>query len=158
MKKLLLIRHAKAVHESSYDDFERPLKVKGIEDATVMAERIRNEGHTPQVLITSPALRTQATADIFSEHLSIPKPLQDKNIYESSQRDLLNIINGFDDKYDFIGLVGHNPGISQMIYNFTGIDRDVPPGTVALITFEFDQWSMLSHNTGNLVWFSSPKD
>ncbi|MEO6852137.1 MAG: histidine phosphatase family protein [Mucilaginibacter sp.] len=158
MKKVVLIRHAKAVHDTSYSDFERPLKPSGIRDATLMAERLSGDGIIPQLLVTSPAIRTQATADIFSEHLSIPKPIADNNIYEGSQRDLLHVINEFDDKYDFIGLVGHNPGISQMLYNFTGFDHDVPPGTVALITFGFDEWKLLSHDTGKIEWFGTPKD
>ncbi len=158
MKKLLLVRHAKAVHDTSYSDFERPLKPKGIQDATLMAERLKNEGIIPQLLITSPALRTQATADIFSEHLSVPKPLENKRIYEAGRSELINIINEFNDKYECIGLVGHNPGISEMIYHFTGMDIDVPPGSVALISFEFDEWKLLSHHTGKLTWFGSPHD
>jgi phosphohistidine phosphatase len=158
MKKLLLVRHAKAVHDNSYDDFERPLKPKGIEDATLMAERLKNEGIIPQLLITSPAIRTLATADIFSEHLSIAKALEDISIYEGGEKTLLGVINAFDDQYDFIGLVGHNPGIDQMIYYFTGVDVDVLPGTAVLISFEFDEWKLLSRETGKLTWFGSPKD
>jgi phosphohistidine phosphatase len=158
MKKLLLIRHAKAVHDTGYSDFERPLKHSGIRDATTIAERMKSESIIPQLLITSPSLRTQATADIFSEHLSISKPMQNEDIYEAGERDLLHIINAFEDKYDFIGLIGHNPGISQMLYYFTGKMNDVPPGTAALIIFRFDEWKLISQNTGTLTWFSSPKD
>lgn len=77
MKKLLLIRHAKAVHDNAYDDFERPLRHRGIRDAQSMAEALLKEKIVPQVLVTSPAIRTLATADIFSEFLSwcgITKP------------------------------------------------------------------------------------
>ena len=136
MKKLLLVRHAKAVHDASYDDFERPLKHSGLQDAALMAERVKNASIVPQLLITSPALRTQATADIFSEHLSIAKPLENKNIYEAGQNTLLDIINAFEDKLDFVGLVGHNPGISQVLHYFTGKMQEIPPGAVALISFE----------------------
>ena len=158
MKKLLLIRHAKAVHDDSYSDFERPLKHSGLQDAALIAERLKSEAIIPQLLITSPALRAQATADIFSEHLSVPQPLQDKKIYNADQHMLVNIINEFEDKYDFIGLIGHNPGIGQMLYYFTGEFYDVPPGTAALIVFSFDEWKLLSQGTGTLTWFSSPKE
>ncbi len=158
MKKLLLVRHAKAVHDASYDDFERPLKHSGSEDAATMAERIKNASIVPQLLITSPSLRTLATAEIFSKHLAIPKPREDSHIYDGGQQTLLKVINAFEDKYDFIGLVGHNPGINQLIYYFTREMNEVPPGTVALITFELDEWKLLSNNTGRLTWISSPKD
>lgn len=158
MKKLLLIRHAKAVHDNSYTDFERPLKPKGMQDAMMMAGRLKDMLIIPQLLITSPSLRTQATAEIFSEHLPAPKPRQNKGIYEAGQQTLCNIINDFEDAYDFIGLVGHNPGISQMLYYFADETRDVPPGAVALMEFDVDEWKMLGRNTGTLTWYSSPKD
>ena len=158
MKRLLLIRHAKAVHDTAYEDFERPLKKSGMADALTMAERLKSEGIIPQILITSTSLRTQATADIITEHLSMSKAHQDKNIYEASYHNLISIINRFDDKYDFIGLVGHNPSLIQAVDYFTGESPDFPPGAIALIDFEFDEWKLLSADTGNLKWYSNPKE
>jgi phosphohistidine phosphatase len=158
MKKLLLVRHAKATHDTTYADFERPLKHKGIEDATMMAERLNKEGIIPQLLVASSSIRTEATADILSEHLSLPKPKLDKRIYDSGQKGILKIINDFDDQYDFIGLVGHNPDIAQLVHYFTEEMRDVSPGTAILISFEANEWKLLSKNLGKLSWFSSPKD
>jgi phosphohistidine phosphatase len=158
MKKLLLIRHAKAVHDTSYSDFERPLKHSGTRDAMMMAERMERESIKPQLLITSPSLRTAATADIFSEHLELPKPKEDGRIYDAARETLLNVIDGFPEGHDFVALVGHNPGISEVLNYFTQEFREVSPGAAALITFEVDEWKHLSRHTGRLTWFSSPKD
>jgi phosphohistidine phosphatase len=158
MKKLLLIRHAKAVHDTSYEDFERPLKHSGIKDAEMMAEKVKKEDCIPQILITSPSIRTQATTDIFSEFLSLPKAKEDQRIYEASRITLLDIINGFPDEYKFIGLVGHNPGLSQILNYLTGETPDLTPGSVALIKFEVDEWPLISRDTGEMQWFSSPKE
>jgi phosphohistidine phosphatase len=158
MKKLLLIRHAKAVHDISYKDFERPLKHSGIQDAILMSERLNSESISPQALITSPSIRTQATADIIAEHLELPKPTENAKVYDASQKALLTIVNEFSDDYNFIGLVGHNPGINQLLDYYTGESREVSPGTIALITFEVDKWEETSHDLGKLAWFSSPKD
>lgn len=156
MKKLLLIRHAKAVHDNSYDDFERPLKPSGIKDAELMAEKLIHENIKPQILVTSPALRTLATADIFSEFLSLPKPTEDERIYEASRLTLVNVINGLDDKYDFIGLVGHNPTIEDITYYFTNQMPEFPTCAVVLIEFDFDEWAAISGGTGKLRWYGRP--
>jgi len=156
MKKLLLIRHAKAVHDNAYDDFERPLKPSGIKDAEFMAEKLLHEGIKPQILVTSPALRTAATADIFSEFLSLPKSIEDKRIYEASRLTLLNIINGLDNKYDFIGLVGHNPTVEDITYYFTSQMPEFPTCAVVLIEFDFDEWGAISSGTGKLRWYGRP--
>src|SRR6185312_11932181 len=120
MKKLLLIRHAKAVHDTSYEDFERPLKHSGVKDAEFMAGRLLATKTIPQQLVTSPALRTLSTADIFAQYLSLAKPKEDLRIYDASRLTLLDVINGFDNQKDFMGLVGHNPTMEQIIHYLTG--------------------------------------
>src|SRR6201992_1964938 len=158
MKKLLLVRHAKAVHDADYSDFERPLKHSGTRDAITMTDRLSRESDVPQRLVTSPSLRTLATADIFAEHLGLRKPAEDVRIYDASRQALLDIVNQFPDEQSFIGLVGHNPGISQLLDYYTGESREVSPGGVALITFDVNEWKLISRDTGKLSWFSSPKD
>jgi phosphohistidine phosphatase len=158
MKKLLLIRHAKAEKDTSVKDIERPLKYTGIQDARFMAERLKENSLIPQLIITSPALRTKTTAEIFTDHLLLPEPVTEKAIYEASQQTLLRVINKFPTQHDFIALVGHNPGISQILYYLTGEEREVHTSTVALVEFETDDWKAISGDTGKLVYYSSPKE
>jgi len=157
MKKLLLIRHAKAAHQDGMKDFERPLTHSGIQDATTMAGRLHINGHIPQIIVTSPALRTKTTANIFTEHLSLPAAHTDKLIYEATEDNLLDIIAGLPDQYSFIALVGHNPGIAQILHYLTGRIKDVPTCTTAIIDFEAHEWKAISSNTGNLVYYDEPK-
>lgn len=158
MKKLLLIRHAKATHQSGYLDFERPLKPSGLEDAAIMAGRLKEHNIIPQVLVTSPALRTLSTANVIAEHMSLAKPGEIKGIYDAETRELIDIVNELDDKHDFIGLVGHNPAIGQVLYDFSGQVKDVPPGAVGLIQFDADSWADVRVNTGKLLYYDSPKE
>jgi phosphohistidine phosphatase len=158
MKKLLLIRHAKAEKETATKDFDRPLKYIGMQDAAFMADRIVDEHLVPQVIITSPALRTKTTAEIFTDHLKLANPTSNKAIYEASQQTWLKTINQLPAEYDFIGIVGHNPGISQILYYLTGEAREVHTTTTALIEFETDLWAAISEDTGKLTYYSSPKE
>lgn len=158
MKKLLLIRHAKAAHDLNYVDFERPLKSSGIKDAEFMAGRLLSEKIVPQQLVTSPALRTVSTADIFAQYLSLAKPKEDLRVYDASRLTLLEVINSFDNKKDFIGLVGHNPTMEQIINHLTGNTVDFPTCAIALIEFDLDDWAAVSAQTGTLKWYSIPKE
>lgn len=157
MKKLLLIRHAKATHETGYQDFERPLKYSGLQDAALMAARLHENGFIPQLLISSPALRTISTANVFSEHLAVPRAEEIKGIYEADLDGLVNIVNELPDAYDFIGLVGHNPGISQLLYYLTSQLQDVPTCTVALIEFDVKEWDAIKSAGGKLIYYDYPK-
>lgn len=157
MKKLLLIRHAKATHDIDYADFDRPLKQSGKEDTVLMASIVKGHGIIPQVIITSPALRTQTTADIFAAQLQLPQPGTDKRIYEASEQTWVKVINGLPNEHDFIAIVGHNPGISQALYYLTGQIRDLPTCAVALITLQNEDWQSISEQDGHLSFFDSPK-
>jgi phosphohistidine phosphatase len=156
MKKLLLIRHSKAEKDTSVKDIERPLKYIGIQDAAFMADKLKDNSQIPQIIVTSPALRTKTTAEIFADHLSLPDPEINKAIYEASQQGLLRVINKLPDQYDFIALVGHNPGIAQILYYLTGEAKEVHTSTVALIELDTDDWASVSGDTGKLVYFSWP--
>ena len=56
MKKLLLIRHAKAEKETAVKDIDRPLKYIGIQDARFMAEQLKEHSLVPQIIITRPRM------------------------------------------------------------------------------------------------------
>src|ERR1700754_4261948 len=153
MKRLLLIRHAKATHESGYVDFDRPLKQSGMQDALFMANVLKDRALIPEIIVTSPALRTLTTAQIFTEHLHLPPSDTDSRIYEASQRTLVNVINNLPNRYDFVGLTGHNPGISELLYYLTGQIRDVPTCAIALISFDNDNWRSISEEDGHLTFY-----
>ena len=158
MKKLLLIRHAKATHETGYADFERPLTDAGFKQAEVMASRLQANNIQPQILVASPALRTLSTANVFSQVLALEPAITDRAIYDAAESELLKVINNLPDEEDFIALVGHNPAISQVLYTLSGEAKDVPPCSVALIEFEADSWAELHEGRGKLTYFSTPKE
>jgi phosphohistidine phosphatase len=156
MKKLLLVRHAKAEKDTGGRDFDRPLKYIGMQDAGFMADRLRDNSIIPELIITSPAMRTLTTAEIFADHLRLPAPGTNKLIYEGSEKTLLKIINDFPDECNFIALVGHNPGIAYILQYLTGETREVHTSCVSVIDFDLDTWGAVSKGLGKLVYFSWP--
>lgn len=156
MKKLLLIRHAKAEKDTGGKDFDRPLKYIGMQDAGFMADRLKDKSIVPELIITSPAKRTLTSAEIFADHLGLPAPGTNKSIYEASEKTLLKVINEFPDECDFIALVGHNPGIAYILQYLTGEAREVHTSCVSVIDFEVDTWAAVSKGLGKLVYFSWP--
>ena len=66
MRRLFLIRHAKAQPAAGQNDYRRALTDRGRADARRMAERLPSAGLLPEVLIHSGALRAKETAEIFA--------------------------------------------------------------------------------------------
>ena len=162
MKKLLLVRHAKAEKISpNQKDFDRELANKGQMDAPRIAQIIFNEGVKPQLIVSSPAARALTTAQLFAEQLKIENAaiVQNEDIYEASPGVLLKIVNNFSDETDFIALFGHNPGFSYLAEYLTGSEiGEIPTCGALLIEFNFDSWKLISQNTGSLIKNWYPKE
>src|SRR6266480_3652337 len=65
MKTLLLLRHAKSSKEDpGLRDFDRPLNERGVMDARLVGDFIRQQKIQPDLIISSPAERARQTADL----------------------------------------------------------------------------------------------
>lgn len=160
-KQLLLVRHGKSDWGNSHlSDFDRPLNARGHRNAPEMASRIRHKGQLPQLLVSSPALRAITTARHFCQVWQMPPDeiQADLNIYEANSQALLNVVNGFDNKYDRIAMFGHNPGFTEFVNYLSdaGI-YNVPTCGTVLLEFDEDSWAEITGDSGKLVAFDYPK-
>ncbi len=157
MRKLVLIRHAEAKPEmENSTDFDRPLSSSGKKDAAQMAGVLLQRGILPQIIISSPALRALTTANIFTAALSSEGLKTNADIYEAHEDTLLEIVNHLDDQYKVAGLVGHNPGISNLLYLLTGKVITMPTCAWAIVELEAESWTQVSSDTGKLIQFQHP--
>jgi phosphohistidine phosphatase len=113
----------------------------------------------PDLLISSPAARARKTAVTIAEIIEYPKSkiIIEENIYESSSTELINMIQGFDDKYDSVMMFGHNPGFT-MLNNFlteSFIDN-IPTCGVVGIRFN-SSWKKIDGASGKAFLFIYPK-
>ncbi len=161
MKQLFIVRHAKSDWgDFSLKDFDRPLSERGHKNAPEMAQRFLKKDLTPELIVSSPALRAITTAKYFAVEWEIePASIKSKEaIYEANTKTLLDVINGLDNGFQKIALFGHNPGLTDLL-NYLTNDFQVSMSTcsVALIEFPFDDWKLISEHTGDLVVFDYPK-
>ena len=161
MKQLFVIRHAKSDWgDFSLKDFDRPLNPRGHKNAPEMAERFVAKGLKPNIIVSSPALRALTTAKYFaaSWKMDTEQLYTNSSIYEADTKALLRVINGFNDDFNSIALFGHNPGLTNLLNYLTdGQIANMPTCSTAVIEFPFDEWKLISSNTGNLVLFDYPK-
>ncbi|RYY22738.1 MAG: hypothetical protein EOP41_06940, partial [Sphingobacteriaceae bacterium] len=120
MKKLILIRHGEAEPETSRtDDFNRNLTVSGKQDAAKMAALLLNKSDFPNHMISSTAVRALNTAHIFAATFGFDDVTTEVQIYEASAETLLKIICQLSDAHETVCLIGHNPGVSNLLYLLT---------------------------------------
>lgn len=157
MKKIVLIRHAEAEASSEkIPDFERPLTISGKQDAAKMAEMLMKKGSLPQVIISSPALRALTTAQIFTAALGLGEAETNPKIYEADENTLLRVIYQLSNQYEIAGLVGHNPGVSNLLYFLTGKITTMPTCAWAEVELQADNWDEVSRDSGKLIQYQYP--
>lgn len=160
-KQLLLIRHAKSDWgNANLRDFDRPLNKRGKKNAPEMAERMIKREIYPDLIVSSPALRAITTAGIFADAWKISSKdiKQEPTIYEAGIKALLSVINSIPNQFDQVALFGHNPGLTDLSNYFDGHIDNMPTCSIVLIEFPFDDWAMVSANTGRIKLFDYPKN
>lgn len=162
MKRLYLVRHAKSSWDDhSIPDFERPLSKRGFRDAPSMGKYLAENGHIPELMISSPATRAVSTAEIFAEETGYPKEkiLKEEKIYEADVSDLIELVSGLENKYSSAMLFGHNPGLS-FFAAFLLTDHAESLSTCAILCIDFDvlSWKEISAESGKKVFSVYPKE
>jgi len=158
MKKLYIIRHAKAENPTFEDnDFERNLVPEGIEKALQKAKALAQEqlidttGKT--LVISSPANRAKQTAQIFCTELQIPSDQikYEPKIYEAHYLMLLKVLNDCPSTAENVLIFGHNPGLSDLVAYITNDYVNLATAEIAYLTLdENSDFSSLSANTAQL--------
>lgn len=159
MKKLWLIRHAKAGWEDFLlPDHDRPLSDQGIAAAKLMGHRLLEKQVLPDLIVHSTAARTTATAKLIATELGLPdKMVSDSRIYEAGIAALLAVIHGLDDAAEHVMLVGHNPGFSMLANHLQGATFIDNMPTCATVLLEFDVASWALVESGELLDYDYPK-
>ena len=70
MKRLIVVRHAKSSWEFNVPDHERPLNLRGENDAKVVSKQLVGKIN-PELILSSDAIRAKTTAKIFVSNLNI---------------------------------------------------------------------------------------
>jgi phosphohistidine phosphatase len=161
MKTLLVLRHAKSSWDDpALDDHERPLSKRGQRDAPRMGELVRQYELTPDVVISSDALRARLTAEAVAEAAGYPgEILLDARLYMAGPADILSLLPGVRDNAETVMIVGHNPGLEQLVEQLTGERQDLPTAALAQIGLPIDQWRDFKRwMRGTLVGLWRPKE
>jgi phosphohistidine phosphatase len=140
-------------------DFERPLKGRGREAAEQIGLFLASKKATVSALIVSPALRTRQTIEIVLRHAPLGvEPQFDRRIYEASLATLVQVVSEIPDDKQSAMLVGHNPGMEEMLAFLTRETRAMPTSALARIALDCASWKEAGRGTGKLDWLVTPKE
>jgi phosphohistidine phosphatase len=164
MKKLTIIRHAKAERPEGYaTDFERPLNGRGRRDATLMGELLTHLAPPVDWWISSPALRTRQTTELMlAEYKNGPTPFWEPAVYEATAETLLEIIANIPQDIEHAVLVGHNTGLEELVAGLVSgvparLNFRMPTAALVHLQMEIFWWNQIRWGSAQLELLVIPK-
>ncbi len=156
---LLLVRHAIAMERDTKrwpDDRLRPLSTRGRTRGSKAAAGLRRLGLRPDVVLASPLLRAQQTAQLLERYARWPRALVWAELApEVPARALLGRLGR--SATACIAVVGHEPQLSALL------GECLPGGSASQFTLRKMGAALLHFRgrarpgRGQLVWFAPPK-
>lgn len=141
MKTILLMRHSYAMSNNpAFADCERPLTDHG-QKLAVRTGALLNEFEI-ETVIHSSAIRTTETAQLICERQTqIPRQIATQDLYLAPAQNYVSSLTEHCLTRDrTVLVVGHNPGIAELIWYWSGQSFAVTPGTVAIFVAEANDW------------------
>ena len=166
MKIVGLFRHAKSDwSDMDKRDFDRGLNDRGRQGAALMGRHIADQGMAFDKIVASPAKRVTATLEAAMPDADID---YDRRVYLAPADTLMDVLQAQDDADDAVLIVGHNPGLQDLVLKLVARDKEgplfqeakvkYPTATFATIRLPIPSWSELSAETGELTHFARPRD
>jgi phosphohistidine phosphatase len=170
MKTLTLLRHAKSGWDDLVPrDFDRPLNGKGKRAAETVGRYLRSEKLAFDHVVASPAVRVVETLDHVAVGLGETlAPAWDRRIYLASASTLLEAIHELPAQAERVLMVGHNPGLEDLVLALVpdraddrlrdDVELKFPTASLAELRFEVDRWDAVAANGATLLRFIRPRD
>jgi phosphohistidine phosphatase len=171
MKRLFLLRHAKAVPaESGIEDFERTLMLSGMQDASAMARYLRESDYVLDLMLCSASARTTQTAELLLHEIACEVEYRD-NLYLAEPPKILAAVRAAPVAVSALMIIGHNPGLEAAAAllarepvrrkeraRHEALEEKFPTCALAVLDFDVGRWRDLAQGAGKLVEFVRPRD
>lgn len=161
MKTLLLLRHAKSSWKKpTLADHARPLNKRGQHDAPLVGAWLPLQHLVPDLVLSSTAVRARDTAQAVidasgyrGEWRGLPQ------LYHATPADLVAVLQTLPQATQQVLVVGHNPGLEELVTLLTGETITLPTAALAQLVLPLSSWAKLKlARSAQLVWVRRPAD
>ncbi|GAB4085290.1 histidine phosphatase family protein [Myceligenerans cantabricum] len=129
IRRLVLLRHAKAEPATTSDDALRPLALRGRTQAAGLGAALVALGALPDVVLVSSALRTRQTWDLARSGFNGrrdegPRVVVTDDLYNARVGDVLSLVGELDDGVRTVLVIGHEPTMAATASFLAGPGSD----------------------------------
>jgi phosphohistidine phosphatase len=167
LRRLVVLRHAKSAWPAGLDDHERPLAPRGRRDAPAAGRTLAESDCLPDLALCSTALRARQTWELAAGQWGTPPPVRfEPRLYAAGVPALLDAVHAAPDPVRTLLLIGHNPGLEELVLELAGDSLDdaldvarakFPTSAVAVLAWHGSRWRDLASGTALLTDLIVPR-
>ncbi|ULR49145.1 SixA phosphatase family protein [Streptomyces deccanensis] len=161
LRRLIVLRHAKSAWPVGVPDHERPLAPRGRRDAPAVGRALAEADCLPDLAVCSTAVRARQTWELAAAEWGTPPPVRhDERVYAAEVPELLDVVRETPDHVRTLLLVGHNPGLEELVLDLAGDALDdalddvrakFPTSAIAFLSWHGETWAALAPGTALLT-------
>lgn len=160
MLTLLLMRHAKSSWDDpDVSDHDRPLNARGARSAPRMGRLLRERDLVPDLIVSSTARRALETAYAVVTAVGYDGRIEvTRRLYLAEPETYLDVLGEVESRFRRVLMIGHNPGLAQLVALCTGTDVVMPTAAIAHIDAEIGAFADFRAGGGTLRAVYRPKE
>jgi phosphohistidine phosphatase len=149
MKTLLLLRHAKSSwNHPALADHDRPLNKRGDQAAPVMGALLQEEDLIPDLILCSSAVRAYTTAILVAKACAYQGEIRKtRQLYLAEPEAYIEVLHQMAGEHARVLMVGHNPGLEELIETLTGEAMAMPTAALACLELSLERWEEFDLDT-----------
>ncbi|MEU1533614.1 SixA phosphatase family protein [Streptomyces fagopyri] len=167
LRRLVVLRHAKSAWPTGVDDHDRPLAPRGRRDAPAAGRALADADCLPDLALCSTAVRARQTWELAAQQWGTP-PLArfDRRLYGAGVPELLAAVHEVPDQMMTLLLIGHNPGLQELVLELAGDSLDdalddvrtkFPTSATAVLAWHGGSWDALTPGVALLTCLTVPR-
>lgn len=167
-KYIFALRHAKALAGNpSQNDHERALATRGLAEAGLVGEYLKNNNLSADRVLCSTSLRTRQTYEQACAALGNSLPVEFiQKLYLAEESDILAQIHTLGDDVTNVMLIGHNPGLHLFVLRMAtsgdsaamdDVSLHFPTSALACLRLPAKPWAMYDFGDAYLERFTVPR-
>ncbi|OPG04378.1 phosphohistidine phosphatase [Streptomyces sp. GKU 895] len=167
LRRLVVLRHAKSAWPEGVRDHQRPLAPRGLRDAPAAGLALAEADCLPDLALCSTAVRARQTWDLAAAQWGTPPPVRhDARLYGADVPELLEVVHEVSAEVETLLLVGHNPGLEELVLELAGDGLDdtldtvrakFPTSAIAVLAWRGTAWEALAPGTALLTAVTVPR-
>ena len=166
-RRLIVLRHAKSAWPEGVPDHERPLAARGRRDAPAAGRALAEAGLLPDLALCSTAVRARLTWELACAEWDTRPPVRhDPRLYAADVPGLLGVVRETPAEVGALLLVGHNPGLEELVVELAGealgdafeqVRVKFPTSAIAVLAWHGPSWRSLTPAAALLEWTAVPR-